>query len=95
MGPDVLMFPIPSLLALSQFSTLMGSFPAWSQDDSAQHRSGRDGTRAPERGLHGAGKKASQPSKQHGHIFPGSFYKEFGKTWLFLPKIAQSPNYKT
>lgn len=60
-----------------------------------QHRPGRDGTRAQERGLHGAGKKASQPSKQHGHIFPGSFYKEFGKAWLFLPKIAQSPNYKT
>lgn len=60
-----------------------------------QHRSRSDGTKAPKQGPHGAGKETAQPSQQHGHIFPGSFYKEFGKTRLFLPKIAQSPNYKT
>ena len=58
-----------------------------------QQRSQRDGmqgaTKAPKMGLHGVGKEAALPSKQHGHIFPGSFIKSLGRCGYFFLKLPR------
>lgn len=45
--------------------------------------------RSPNEASEGAGKGAALPSKQHGHIFPGSFIKSLGRCGYFFLKLPR------